>query len=81
MILTIQKNKLYTCRNSSVNGSDPELRKVNCVDIEYRINRSDRGLISLFTTAVLAQSVEHVTAELEVVGLIPGAGPILRVLK
>ena len=77
----MQKNKLYTCRNSSVNGRDPELGKVNCVDIEYRINRSDRGLISLFTTAVLAQSVEHVPAELEVVGLIPGAGPTLRVLK
>ena len=37
--------------------------------------------LSLFTTAVLAKSVEHVPAELEVVGLIPGAGPVLRVLK
>ena len=37
--------------------------------------------LSLFTTVVLAQSVEHVLAEQEVVGLIPGAGPILRVLK
>ena len=29
----------------------------------------------------LAQSVERLTAEWEVAGLIPGAGPILRVLK
>ena len=33
------------------------------------------------TTAVLAQSVEPVTAEQEVTGSILGAGPILRVLK
>ena len=33
------------------------------------------------TAAVLAQSVERVTAEREVEGSIPGAGPILRVLK
>ena len=31
--------------------------------------------------AGLAQSVELLTAEQEVVGSIPGAGPILRVLK
>ena len=31
--------------------------------------------------AVLAQSVERVTAQREVAGPIPGAGPILRVLK
>ena len=37
--------------------------------------------LSLFITVVLAQSVEHVPAELEVMVLIPGAGPILRVLK
>ena len=40
------------------------------------------GEISLFlTAAVLAQSVERVTAEREVAGSIPGTGPILRVLK
>ena len=33
------------------------------------------------TAAVLAQSVERVTAEREVEGSIPGAGPILKVLK
>ena len=33
------------------------------------------------TAAVLAQSVERVTAEREIAGFIPGAGPILRVLK
>ena len=34
-----------------------------------------------FTAAGLAQSVERLTAEREVAGSIPGAGPILRVLK
>ena len=40
----MQKKKLYTCRNSSVSGSDRELGKVG-VDIEYCINWSGRGLI------------------------------------
>ena len=35
----------------------------------------------LSTTAGLAQSVERLTAEREVAGSIPGAGPTLRVLK
>ena len=35
----------------------------------------------LFIAAVLAQSVERMTAEREVAGSFPGAGPILRVLK
>ena len=35
----------------------------------------------LSTAAVFAQSVKRVTAEREVAGSIPGAGPILRVLK
>ena len=34
-----------------------------------------------FPAAVLAQSLERVTAEREVAGSIPGAGLILRVLK
>ena len=33
------------------------------------------------TVAGLAQSVERLTAEREVAGSIPGAGPLLRVLK
>ena len=33
------------------------------------------------TAAGLAQSVEHMTAEREVAGSIPSAGPILRILK
>ena len=35
----------------------------------------------LLTAAGLAQSVERLTAERGVAGSIPGAGPILRVLK
>ena len=35
----------------------------------------------ILTTVVLAQSVERLNAEREVTGSIPGAGPILRVLK
>ena len=35
----------------------------------------------LLTAAGLAQSVERLTAEREVAGSIPGAGPILRVLN
>ena len=37
--------------------------------------------LNLLSAAVLAQSVECVTAEWEVAGSIPGTGPILRVLK
>ena len=33
------------------------------------------------TVAGLAQSVEHLTAEWKVMGSIPGAGPVLKVLK
>ena len=33
------------------------------------------------TAAGLAQSVERLTAERKVAGSIPGAGPLLRVLK
>ena len=40
------------------------------------------GLLLIFLTAAgLAQSVERLTAEREVVGSIPGTGPTLRVLK
>ena len=40
------------------------------------------GLLLIFLSAAgLAQSVERLTAEREVVGSIPGAGPTLRVLK
>ena len=37
--------------------------------------------ISSLTVAGLAQSVERFTAEREVAGLYPGAGPLVRVLK
>ena len=39
-----------------------------------------KGSLAL-TAAGLAQSAERLTAEREVAGSIPGAGPILRVLK
>ena len=39
------------------------------------------AFIFLLTVAGLAQSVERLTAEWEVAGSIPAAGPILRVLK
>ena len=35
----------------------------------------------LVTVAGIAQSVERLTVEREVAGSIPGAGPLLRVLK
>ena len=38
-------------------------------------------MLPFFTAAGLAQLVERLTAEREVAGSIPGAGPILRVLK
>ena len=38
-------------------------------------------MLLFFTAAGLAQSVEHLTAERDIAGSIPGAGPILRVLK
>ena len=44
----------------------------------------DKSVSCLFksvSAAGLAQSVERLTAEREVAGSIPGAGPILRVLK
>ena len=40
-----------------------------------------QGHYKFLTAAGLAQSVERLTAEREVAGLIPGAGLILRVLK
>ena len=47
-----------------------------------RITGCHSGKLYLALTAAgLAQSVERLTAEREVVGSIPGAGPILRVLK
>ena len=48
-------------------------------------NQATVGLFSWFvlfvTAAGLAQSLDHLTAERKVAGWIPGAGPILRVLK
>ena len=41
------------------------------------VSRADR----IRYVAGLAQSVERLTAEREVAGSIPGAGPLLRVLK
>ena len=43
-----------------------------CKDVRFRLFE---------TVAGLAQSVERLTAEREVAGSIPGAGPLLKVLK
>ena len=43
--------------------------------------QTNNCILSFLPAAGLAQSVERLTAEREVTGLIPGAGPILRVLK
>ena len=40
-----------------------------------------KAKLSCLTVAGLAQSVERLTAERKVAGSIPGAGPLLRVLK
>ena len=42
---------------------------------------SEEGHVLTGFAAVLSRSVERVTAEREVAGSIPGAGPIPRVLK
>ena len=48
----------------------------------HRLLRVAATQLPLWTAAGLAQSVERfLTAEREVAGSIPGAGPILRVLK
>ena len=55
------------------------LIKVNTI-CNTKHNR--HGLNDYTILAGLAQSVEHLTDEWEIVGLIPGAGPaVLRVLK
>ena len=51
------------------------------------MSENDKGcvmfpsVLACLTVAGLAQSVERLTAEREVAGSIPGAGPLLRVLK
>ena len=56
-----------------------EFPQVNGVLLAMRTSR--RSLLHPSTVAGLAQSVERLTAEREVAGSIPGAGPLLRVLK
>ena len=66
--LTFYKKKIWKfCRNWTLASSRSE-----SVNLASRIS---------FTAAGLAQSVERLTAEREVAGSIPGARPILRVLK
>jgi len=56
-----------------------------CVRIKYEVSESIRAKIFIYSrlliAAELVQSVERLTEERVVAGLIPGAGPILRVLK
>ena len=55
---------------------------LQCTPLPNMKHYIGRGVIMLCLTASgLAQLVECLTAELEVAGSIPGAGPILRVLK
>ena len=60
-----------------MDGASRAQKKQNCPFVSF-----DR-VTTLFpgSAAGLAQSVERLTAEREVVSSIPGAGPILRVLK
>ena len=58
------------------------VRHVGAHPGEHQHGVSIQISISLgLTAAGLAQSVERLTAEREVAASIPGAGPILRVLK
>ena len=52
-----------------------------CKFVLINTHRTFLHLVLHLTAAGLAQSVERLTAEQEVAGSIPGAGPILRVLK
>ena len=65
-------------KRTSACGLRKRVQGILC--IQHNTNSNVR-LFHPFTTAVLAQSVERLTAEREVVGSIPGAGLILRVLK
>ena len=47
----------------------------------YKFAKVFLSFENVLTTAGSAQSVEHLTAEREVMGSIPRVGPILRVLK
>ena len=49
--------------------------------VRIEMTLSPEASLPLSTVAGLAQSVERLTAEREVAGSIPGAGPLLRVLK
>ena len=48
---------------------------------EFRLRTFSIYRLSFLTAAVLAPLVKRLTAEWKVAGSIPGAGPILRVLK
>ena len=48
---------------------------------EFRLRTFSIYRLSLLTAAVLAPLVKRLTAEWKVAGSIPGAGPILRVLR
>ena len=52
-----------------------------CAKLYFFLLPSYLALTGLATVAGLAQSVGRLTAEREVAGSIPGAGPLLKVLK
>lgn len=55
----------------------------NKKQLKYTCNQQQMNIILFLNTtaAGLAQPLEHLTAEWEVTGSIPGAGPIIRALK
>ena len=54
---------------------------LHLLTVKYILESLYRRQISYLTTAGLAQLVEHLTAEQEVVGLVPRDRPIFRGLK
>ena len=66
----------YSYREDSAEDFDFQSQKL----MKYFM--SQESIILSITAAGLAQSVEHLmSAEREVAGSMPGAGPILKVLK
>ena len=83
-LLTIYMEKLEISDGNS-NGSPHSVREASTLfrGCLHEKTRTGASFIPrwLLTVAGLAQSIERFTAKREVAGSIPGAGPLLRVLK